>query len=428
MKQELPMSKAATTQKWFKSLLRDQAGTIAVMTGLVTVPLMLAAGAAIDFVRLNAAQTHVQAALDAGALSGAAAKKVSDAKRVSIAEDIFSANMISGPASGMSVKPHFEVQGEKVVAKAELTVPTALMQIAGIGEIKAESYSEVGILGDKKAEIVMVLDYSGSMEDPVGGKTKYVAMREAAKKLVDDLATSDADKVKFGLVPFSNLVHTTLPGSFVLGGSGLWTGCTQDRKSPFNVSTSTPTFAPETQWNQPLYDAEADQLNYTCKGFTKHKLKMVDLTDNFSSISGQLSAMTPYGYTHIALGVEFGYHMLSPNAPFTNGAKYEDKDTKKFIVLLTDGMQTAGAFGEDDNRTPEEGEKNLATLCKNAKADGITIMSMAFDLTDSGTRQRLQNCATDPKRDFFVVNDPKGLATAFEAVKTAIADDIFISK
>ena len=55
-------------------------------------------------------------------------------------------------------------------------------------------------------------------------------------------------------------------------------------------------------------------------------------------------------------------------------------------------------------------------------------MSMAFDLTDSGTRQRLKNCATDPKRDFFVVNDPKGLSTAFEAVKTAIADDIFLSR
>jgi Flp pilus assembly protein TadG len=412
----------------FKSFMNDQLGTVAVMTGLALVPLLLAAGAAIDFARLNSAQTHVQASLDAAALSGAAAKKVSDGERVTIAEAVFKENMKGGAAAGFQVKPVFTVEGEKVVSTAELTMPTALMQIAGIDKMKADSRSEVNILSDKKAEIVMVLDYSGSMGDPVGGKTKYVSMREAAKKLVSDLAKTDADKVKFGLVPFSNMVHTTLPGSFVVGGSGPWTGCTQDRKYPHNLSTSTPTVDEDTKWNQPLYSDEPDQLNYNCKGFANHKLKMVDLTDKLSSITSQLDAMTPYGYTHIALGTEFGYHMLSPNAPFSNGAKYEDKNTKKFIVLLTDGMQTAGAYGDGGSRTPADGEKNLESLCKNAKADGITIMSMAFDLSDSATRQRLQDCATDPKRDFFVVNDPKGLSTAFEAVKTAIADDIFISR
>jgi Flp pilus assembly protein TadG len=427
MKQESPMSRKLKLKNILKRFTGDQNGTIAVMFALSTVPILLATGAAVDFVRFNAAQTHVQAALDAATLSGAAAKKVTDAKRIEIAELSFKNNIAAGAAAGISADPEFKVVKDKFVSEVKVKMPTALMKIAGINVMDGTSRAEVGILQDKKAEIVMVLDYSGSMGDPVGGKTKYVSMREAAKKLVDDLAKSDADKVKFGLVPFSNLVNTTMPGSFVLGGKATWTGCTQDRQYPYNVSTSTPTLVPETKWNQPLYD-DADQLNYTCKGFANHKLKMADLTDKFSSVTSQLDAMTPYGYTHIALGVEFGYHMLSPNAPFTSGAKYEDKNTKKFIVLLTDGMQTAGAFGKDGIRTPEEGEKNLATLCENAKADGITIMTMAFDLDDSATRKRLQNCATDPKRDFFVVNDPQGLSSAFEAVKTAIADQVFISK
>ena len=40
-----------------KSFLNDQLGTVAVMTGLAIVPLFIAAGAAIDFARFNAAQT-----------------------------------------------------------------------------------------------------------------------------------------------------------------------------------------------------------------------------------------------------------------------------------------------------------------------------------------------------------------------------------
>ncbi len=98
------------------------------------------------------------------------------------------------------------------------------------------------------------------------------------------------------------------------------------------------------------------------------------------------------------------------------------------MVVLTDGEQTEPAFGLGGSRTDKNGEANLEELCANAKADVITIMTMAFDLYDSGTRQRLQNCTTDPKRDFFVVNDPKGLSSAFEAVKTAIADQVFLSK
>jgi Flp pilus assembly protein TadG len=427
MKQEKMMSRKLTLKTLLNRFKADQNGTIAVMAALAIVPMMLAAGAAVDFVRFNAAQTHVQAALDAATISGAAAKKVSDAKRVEIAKLSFKNNIASGAAAGMSAEPEFKIVNDKFVSEVKIQIPTALMQIAGINTMNGTSRAEVGISGDKKAEIVMVLDYSDSMKDPVDGKIKYKSMREAAKKLVDDLSKSDPDKVKFGLVPFSNLVQTTLPGSFVVGGSGPWTGCTQDRPYPANLTSDTPTSESKTKWNQPLYNNKK-QLAYTCMGFTNHNLKMVNLTDNFSSISSQLDAMTPYGYTHIALGTEFGYHMLSPNAPFTNGARYEDKNTKKFIVLLTDGMQTAGAFGKNDSRTPENGRTNLTTLCTNAKADGITIISMAFDLEASETRQDLQDCATDPTRDFFVVNDSAGLSSAFEAVKTAIADEIFLSK
>jgi Flp pilus assembly protein TadG len=421
-----------TATKTLKSLLKrfatDQKGSLTVMVGLTGIPLMVAAGVAIDYVRLNAAQTHVQAALDAATLSAASARKATDDERIAIAEVWFKQNVAHGPAAGMKAKPKFKVVKDRVVSDVELKVPTALMNLVGINVMDASSHAEVSILKDKKAEIALVLDYSGSMGDPVDGKTKYVSMREAAKSLVEDLSKSDPEKVKFGLVPFSHLVHTTLPGAYVLGGSGTWTGCTQDRKSPYNVKTSTPTTDPETQWNQPLYDVDPDQLTYTCKGFVKHKLKMVDLTDKFKDVTDQLNVMTPYGYTHIALGVEFGYHMLSPNAPFSNGAGYNDKDTKKFLVVLTDGAQTAGAFGPDGKRSPDEGRANLETLCSNAKADGITIITMAFDLYDVPTRTRLKNCATDPAKDFFSANDAVALTSAFESVKAAITAEVFLSK
>lgn len=420
------MTRSLTLKKLLSRFSADQKGTIAVMAALAAVPIMLATGAAVDFVRFNAAQTHVQAALDAATLTGASAKKVTDAKRAEIALASFKQNMAAGAAAGMSVDPTFKVVQDKFSSEVEIKVPMALMQIAGIDVMKGTSRAEVGILGDIKAEIALVLDYSGSMGDAVGGTVKYVAMKDAAKKLVTDLSVSDPDKVKFALVPFSHHVYTTLPSSYVVGGSGTtWTGCTQDRQYPYNLSDATPSASDTTKWNQP---EAPDHAAWGCSGYVKNKLHTLELTNKFADIKTQLNAMKPYAYTHIALGVEFGYHMLSPNAPYTSAASYKDKETKKFMVVLTDGEQTEPAFGPGGSRTVADGRANLEKLCENAKANGITIMTMAFDLDDSATRKRLQNCATDPVKDFFVVNDPAGLSSAFEAVKTAIADQVFISK
>jgi hypothetical protein len=138
--------------------------------------------------------------------------------------------------------------------------------------------------------------------------------------------------------------------------------------------------------------------------------------------------MRPYAYTHIALGVEFGYHMLSPNAPFIEGVAFDDKNTKKFMVVLTDGAQTASGFGPGGARSKFEGEKNLEALCNNAKTNGITMITMAFDLNDSSTRERLKRCATDQSKDFFVATDSADLTKAFESVKAAVTAEIFLNK
>jgi Flp pilus assembly protein TadG len=428
MRQETAMSRITQLKNICKRFANDQKGTVAVLSALVAIPLFLATGAAVDFARFNGAQTHVQTALDAAALAGATGKDLSDAQRIAAAQLMFDNNMARGIAHSMDVKATFKVEDDRIISSAELIMPTSLMVLAGFENLKDHVTAEVGILGDKKAEIALVLDYSGSMWETAGGKVKYVAMKDAAKGLVEDLAESDPDKVKFGLVPFSHHVYTTLPGASVLGGGGgSWTGCTQDREYPSNVSDATPTGAAGSKWNQPMYN-DADQLAYNCSGYVANNLKTVDLTDNFKAVTNQLKVMKPYAYTHIALGVEFGYHMLSPNAPFTKGAAYDDKNVKKFMVVLTDGAQTAGAFGPGGVRNPEQGNANLTKLCNSAKANGITIITMAFDLDDEATRDRLKACASDPYKDFFVAEDSADLARAFDSLKAAITAEVYLRK
>jgi Flp pilus assembly protein TadG len=421
------MIKSQKPASLFERFKVDQKGNVALMLGFAIVPFFLAAGAAIDFGRYSGAKTHVQAVLDAAALAGAAGATVSNADRIKAAQASFDHNIKSGSASKLDVKVKFKIENDRVKARADLVVPTSFMAIAGFSSLDNQSTAEVGIQIDKKAEVVLVLDYSGSMWETAGSEVKYIAMKKAAISLVDDLSETDPEKVKFGLVPFSNQVYTTLPSSYVVDAIGTtWTGCTLDRQNPYNVSVSTPSETDEdTQWDPsiaPLIGTD------DCQGFIDRNLKTMNLTDEFDAVTDQLGRMIPYDYTHIALGVEFGYHMLSPNAPFTDGAEFNDKETRKFMVVLTDGDQTEFGFGAGGSRTKENGEENLEKLCESAKANKITIITVALDLGPGLTRNRLQNCASDPDKDFFTPETADDLSKAFDTIKSAITAQVYLSK
>ncbi len=404
----------------------SQRGDTAIMFAISAIPVMLAAGAAIDYASYSNAKTHLQAALDTAAIAGAAASGKSDSERASIAEAAFDANLADGPAAGYDIDSEFKVESGVFIANASVDVPTSIMKLAGIPEMNVSGGAEVGLAGNKKAEIALVLDYSGSMGEVSGSKVKYVAMRDAASKLVSDLTLASPGKVKFGLVPFSHHVYVTLPKAFVKGasGTGNWTGCTQDRKYPHNLSNATPTASDASKWNQPVAPEHASD---GCGGYAPNKLIVKPLTSDDAAVKSQLAAMKPYAWTHIALGVEFGYHLLSDNLPFDQAAPKSDTETQKFMIVLTDGMQTEPAFGPGTTRNVAQGEKNLEKLCANAKADGIRIVTLAFDLNDSSTRARLKNCASDAD-SFFVADDDTDLSAAFEDIKVAITSEIYLRK
>jgi von Willebrand factor type A domain len=218
----------------------------------------------------------------------------------------------------------------------------------------------------------------------------------------------------------------TLPKAYVTGttGSGDWTGCTQDRRHPHNLTDATPTGSNATKWGHPHAPVHASD---GCWAYAPKSLQVAPLTEDFDALRTQLDNMQPYAWTHIALGAEFGYHLLSPNEPFTEGAAYSDDDTSKFLVILTDGRQTEPAFGPS-SRTVSQGEDNLEAICSNAKASGITVMTIAFDLQDEDTTNRLRDCASDPAQNFMIAEDSSDIAAAFADIREQITAQVFISR
>jgi len=192
---------------------------------------------------------------------------------------------------------------------------------------------------------------------------------------------------------------------------------------------------------------------------------IVPLTTNASVVQSNISAMRHWngGGTNQAAGLVWGWRVLSPEAPFTQGAPY-GPDVRKVIVLMSDGENTN--VGSDPVLSsdysaynhlglwtdyadggllqqliggilrgilPPQYRRNIhssssyvryvnereAELCENIKDAGIEIYTVIFRETDRDTESLMRNCASS-REHFFRADNAHELAQAFDAIGTGI--------
>lgn len=459
----------------FKSLEKfksDEGGNIAIIFGLMVIPFLMVAGMAVDYGRGMVAKQKLQVALDNAVLAAGSLRLAADADRKALGKAYFEANF---PAAeyGLTVPSNLiEINNNVVSANQSLKVKTAFMQVAGLmpGQsgktpgmvLSTDATALVPQVGS--AEISLVLDYSGSMENHLGGAKKYITMRNAAKDLIKSLhgaADGTSADIKFSLVPFSYGVKAALMNKHVtdkdynkLSDETRVESCFSGRKKN-NTKDAEPRNGKRHRWQQ--LDLWYDKGSYNSNRSSKCSSMppMRELTSTTGELLTDLNDWEPYGGTHISSGFQFGWHSISPNSVFPGGATYDkvnhedpEKRVMKAIVLLTDGAQTVPDYrhngaGQNNPETSDprwpmdksNGEYNLEKQCINAKDKGIIVVTVAFDLDDDDTVERLHNCASpkdaeDPDRDryAFTANSADQLQTAFEEIGDILADMVYLSR
>lgn len=457
--------KAGTVLRRFGA--RDDGATTPIFA-LCAIPLILAAGIAIDTSRQSTARVQVQAATDAAALAAAAAYGSGSENYTAIANAYFDKTVSQFPDlanANIVTDVSVDTANNTLTMTASGEIPTTLTRIGGfetmpLGASSSEPAGGGGGGGESmaaasgggsgtggtisstvslpvfsdhhKGQIVLVMDYSSSMDEYIGGKRKYVTMRDEAAKLVNNLSQNQTNKdVEFGLVPFSHAVRVTMPNNFYYGktGTSSSTYCIDDRNYPYNLSTSTPVTT--TTNNASKF------FTTSCSYFSSKNLNVRPLSLNHSGTVSQINSMSPYGNTHIALGMETAWHLLTPNAPYA--ATENAEETLKAVVLLTDGQQTSPGNGPNNILSVAQAETNLEEQCRRMKAAGIRIVTVSFDLSDTLTQNRLKECSSDnldkkvaageptPKY-YFNTNTNEELASAFGIIRDSLARNMYLSK
>jgi Flp pilus assembly protein TadG len=180
------------------------------------------------------------------------------------------------------------------------------------------------------------------------------------------------------------------------------------------------------------------------------RLTNVRSTTQRDAVKTKLDQMIANGNTNVAMGLAWGWHTLSNNAPFADGVNpttTDGKKTTKVIVLLTDGDNTNDTYNNPNNsaytgygyigqgRLKNASGTALTTsstatnrrdaidsreklLCDNAKAENVQIYAIGVGVS-SHSKSILQDCAT--KLDmYYDVTDAAQLTSVFNTIAGSI--------
>ena len=187
-----------------------------------------------------------------------------------------------------------------------------------------------------------------------------------------------------------------------------------------------------------------DGPNSACTTNPITPLKDVTVTAQKQVLDDAIDAMAPTGNTNVPEGMAWGWRTVSSNEPFTEGRSNTEKGNDKVVIVLTDGANTYSAISDasyaNDRSTyaaygytgltyPGSGsvtrlfmntstavpkttytdsnytaalDEQMATLCTNAKAAGIMVMTVSLDLVDTKADEKkamtaLKACSSDSR-------------------------------
>jgi len=464
----------------------DRKGNVAVLFALAVVPVIGGLGAAIDYSMANSYRTDMQKALDSTALALSKLLPLDEAKMNEVGMQYFLASLGNHDLTNLDLdivptqgKVTLHATGDytpklanlfgattfEVGAKAEAVWSMGKVEIAlvldmslsmqtpdpaRINALRASTVSLLNVLetaarepGDAKAGIV---PFDGMIntgytyntrpnwvrfdwwEDNVGSCDNGGHKNRAAC-----VAQFYCSKSQYtSKTSCQNNNGTWKQAIWTAENKSNWNGCVYDRyqKDP-NNNTITLDYdvkddtAPDTThpWGHASETTAQRKTKYpAAKCYATPPQAVTALSTDWAALRTKATNLTPTGYTNIAIGLAWGWHVLSPTSLYTEGKAYGTEDLTKYIILMTDGYNTKNIQMEPDacntnGPTCPTVDNRMAQVCTNIKNAGIKIYTVRLI---AGNADLLRDCATNAKM-YYDVQSAGQLAGVFNSIGAEIA-------
>ncbi|MCB1336726.1 MAG: hypothetical protein KDK10_04445 [Maritimibacter sp.] len=383
--------------------VRSEDGSLVIFGLMIFLLMLMAAGLGVDLMRYEAQRVRLQSTLDRAVLAASSMDQTLDSKTVVLdyfekaglgyyidAENINvydNGQLVTGSnadATGLTSR--------RVEASAEMVVGASFLRFAGIDWLAAPAHG-VAEESASLTEISLVLDVSGSMDDPsASGNKKIEDLQDAAKQFVNLVlcdpsnptqiapCTVEADKVTVSIVPYAEQVlvgeglldHFDATDNFAVTQEHEYSSCVDFNGTDFTSAALPATMQraghidpwpmspanyrwdrhdPNYAWNGAM---EFYGAIITCR--TESWREITPMTSNAQLLRDRIDLLQGNGSTSIDLGMKWGTGLLDPSAstvvdrligtgylnedhdgrPFP----YDEERVEKVIVLMTDGVNT----------------------------------------------------------------------------------------
>ena len=448
----------------------DESGTMTIFIMFIIVLTLIVAGMAVDFMKFESRRTIMQGAIDRAVLAAADLDQERDPAEV-VRDYVAKSQGGNCLSSDPDIIPGANFRS--VTANCELEMDTYFLRILGMETLTALA-TATAVEGVGNVEVSLVVDISGSMGGnvPSAGKRKIDLLEDAGLAFVDTLLQPEyEDRISVSLVPYTAQVNA---GEHLFNASGAdrrhwFSNCVDIPDSEFN----------NTDWNATIDLPQAQHFRFrSYHSFgcpTESYEEIIPITQDKGELEAAIRQLEPRSTTSIFLGLKWGAALLDPSfqdeyaalpasmrdpafsgRPENYGNSNNPSDTKKYIVVMTDGenFQTNTLkpwayetdsqiaqwairdlytmydreFGRVASRyydfyetkySANYGDQLMDQICTAAKAQGIIIFSIAMDAGSHG-EQEMSKCASSPGH-YFQTSGAE-LVAIFEAIADQITD------
>ncbi len=439
----------------------EEGGALIIFALFIFVLMLMVGGMAVDLMRYENTRTRLQNTVDRAVLAAASLNQTLSPQAV--VNDFFTKAGLSQYLVAVNVDEGLNYR--TVSAQANANVPTMFMNMSGIDSLPAPTS---GTAQEKvsNVEISLVLDISGSM----GRNNKINYLRTAAKQFVATVLKPDAvDKVTVSLIPYTAQVNAG-PDIF----DQLWTRqmhnyshCIDFDTSDFNATGLD--FGKRYEQMQHFEWSSASYKPIRNPGCPMRSYERIKpLSQSVSALQNTIDQLRARANTSIHIGMKWGAALLDPTSqPIVQGlvdrgvvdnvfsnrpAAWNDKETMKVVVLMTDGENVSTyriknwAYNSSSeyaywnrhtlwnylynhvsysNRShyyyrkysASQADGMLNNICNAAKAKGIIVYTIGFEVGNHGANV-MESCATSPSH-FFRVEGVE-ISSAFAAIASNI--------
>ena len=463
-----------------RNFLINRRGNVAMMTGLLVLPLIVVMGGAYDLVRATNAAAKLESSLQGAALAAASLTNKQDHEK--LIKEYILANMQDEQLKGSNIKVTVNtvstLNSNTVTVTATSSINTAFLKLIRIDQLPAVATAEAS-QSATDVELSLVMDISSSMKG-----NKITNLKTAAQEFVGTILDSDnSNRTSMNLVPFGGTVNIgkSLFDQHVRKNSE--SDGVNPNKANYNIGKNV--LSRDFRFSDGDYclemeygDFDGSLIPANSRGQVPHFWRWNNFnpwcpeglsgaifnTNNKKVLTDRIKEMSLSDGTGMDIGAAWGYKALSPDWSGKLGGDFNSRpgayndDTRKVLVIMTDGAITQQDRPQDytrfnthtnrgtNNPTSQQksdqgNNKNKQTpigkgnnnndatsnttvgqfkrICDEAKKNDIVVYTIGFQIKSGSLPDAmLKYCASDPSKYYLV--ESLDIGSAFKSIAASV--------